>query len=1075
MIEKKYKDLPGHSDKNSFYQMDTFENQSLWSAKNRYIYDMSFKLYPPKTPKESRDFWVKMDPTIINNFMFNNLSPFGVKMVYSQYGMPGGGAQFITDAYPATNNYVTFKDWNNFDYSVNNDEGVFVYNENAIGYTDAREDEGKLANYVNFFRSGYVEFSIKTTKQNCIIASGTSEIDADDLNALFWIFGASLNEGAQVTELFRNETVIGQGVVPEDFPNYVSAVNFDGALVNLNIGLKNGKICVEYYDEYNRDNVNFSFVGNEYIADGEWHHVIVNFGRPGQIKKHGQKFNKKFIEIWVDSNLDKRFDEKINEYHIFYPTVKWLFANMKDCLINVRNDISIEDSIDYHPMDSDVDGQRPDLFLGDTIGGWPNKIIGINEILTGPYIFRLAVNNKKNKQQMFSGSIHTFAHGINHSLPRYEIQKRYSMWNNSYRTSRQPDTINVSADMIDPNIFTESKKALKLYWDNLVDSSKFGIELDKNYQVESFSVINKIKNSRTEIFNFDKTIKKDINILKNVRIAFTDNVLTLGPGKLLFANTPQAQGGLDVGAKSASQLNPKDKRYFSAVTGLTLSARKGDSLYVGPRTDLAYSNIIPDDGDRVLLTGQINTSENGIWIWNGIGKPLTRSSDSLINNDLINVVYVSEGMYANTYWKLENPIESIIDPQRWLYINTTDIEIMQSAPINIGRWKDIHGEDRLINILEDIDLLSYDLIVFMNYPESNDEIFSHFPNENKLDVLKLYDNFIESLKIAAANGANLYVSSPKLAEDLGIVKEYTLINQEEETSDARSAEINPFQFNESADRYFDTHRQNYYHLATEVPGLTDKETWVLTDFINYLPEKVYDYDEYHAKYSYRQFGLQEGNEFIIPSLPLRKIQENKNIPGYRQNYRGVDTLFAVAPQDILSGTVVTKLANTHYHENQIVNNEYDDYATTIIIHNGQLLGNYPINGKIFVNCVEDGYTMSREEYNKATIQIIPENELNESNQTRLWQYSTSRLNRLPQKINKTELTKFGQTTPSNGGGGPLIQTPTNSSNGLIRSESDKNNPKYQSDLYAKVEEEIYEIQEIPVLSMTWLGLQWLAE
>jgi hypothetical protein len=1076
MIEKKYKNLKGQEGKNTFFQLDTYENQSLWSAKNRYVYDMSFKLLPSKSPSESRDVWYQNDPTLASyGYPFYNLSPEGYGTDRLSYGQPGGGAEFITDAYPSISNYAGFESWNDFDYSVTNEEGVFVFNQNTIGFTDAAASTYKKANYVDFFRSGYVEFSIKTNKQNCIVASGTSEIDADDLNAIFWIFGGSTENGTTTTELYRNNTAIADQVIGDDYPNYTAAQNFDGALVNLNIGLKNGKVFVEYYDDYNRDNVNFSFVGNQNVADGNWHHIVINFGRPGQIKTHGEKFNKKFVEIWTDAKLDKRFDEKVNDYQIFYPVVKWLFTNIKDAIINIKDDISIEDSVDYHPVDSDVDGQRPDLSPSFTIGNWANKIVGLDEILNGPYIFRLAVNNAKNKEMMFSGAIHTFAHGVNHSLDKYEIQKRCSLWNGSYRTSRKSSTMTVSAEMVDPQVTTNSKKVLKLYWDNLLDNGKFGLELDSTYQCETYSVVNKVLNSRTELFNFDKTIKKTVNILENVRIAFTDNVLVLGPGKILFSNTQEAKFGLAVGSHSASQLNPKNKTIWDSVGGTTLENRYGNTQYVGPRTDIAYSNIIPNNGDRVLLTGQIDTSQNGIWIWNGIDNALTRTNDSLINNDLVNMVYVTEGENAGTYWKLEKSFESIVDPQRWDMVNINDPQLMPVAPVIIGRWKNIHGEDRLINLQEDINLSIYDAIVFMNYPESNDDIFGHFPNENKLDVLNLYNAFIESLKIAASNGASLFVSSPKLAEDLGIAKSFEPIDQEVETSDGRSAVVNPFQFNEPAERYFDTHRQNMYHLSTPVTGLTDKETWVLTEFINYLPENTYDYEEYHAKYSYRQFGLQEGNEFLIPSLTLRASTDNDALPGNRENSRSTKPIYAVAPQNVLAGTTVTKFANTHYHGENIANNEYDDYVTTIVVHNGQLLGNYPINGKIFVNCVEDSLTMSREEYNKAVIQVVPENTVGETLSTRAWQYSTSRLNRAPKRVNVKDVTSYGQVIPTNGGGGPLIQAPTNSSNGIILAESVRGNKDYESDLYPTESEEIYETQEIPVLSMTWLGLQWLVE
>jgi hypothetical protein len=361
----------------------------------------------------------------------------------------------------------------------------------------------------------------------------------------------------------------------------------------------------------------------------------------------------------------------------------------------------------------------------------------------------------------------------------------------------------------------------------------------------------------------------------------------------------------------------------------------------------------------------------------------------------------------------------------------------------------------------------------MNYPDTFDEIKNSFNNDSQTKIK--YDNFINSLRNVVAQGASLYVSSPLLAADLGIIRNYSLVDQKVESIDAQSAAINPFEPSEASDQYFDTHRLNQYHLATVVPGLTNKLTYILTDFINYVPTDKNKQEEYHAKYAYRPLGILEGNEFYIPSLALRKITENKNIPGNRANAKGTKPLTVIKPGDILTGTVVTKLQNTYYNGTSVVNDFDDDDATTLIVHNSQTLKGQPVLGKIFVNFVEDGYTMSRQDYNKAVIQVLPAQDINETTTTRGWQYSTKRLNRLPQRINISELTEYGQTTPTNGGGGPLIQAPTNASNGIIRSLTDAGNIDYQSDLYPTEAEEIYTLQEIPVLSMTYLGLQWLAE
>jgi hypothetical protein len=1052
MKEKRYKEVTGLVDKNTFHQFDQWENQALHGAKNRFVYDFSLPIVPGKTAQES---FTELG-AFSRKTSSSNLYPFFDRQ-FTYYGFPGDECQILLD----NGQYFT-NGYTNFENTINADEATPTFNENALGYVDAatpRLFAFQLDNWASFFRSGYVEFAIKTNKRNSIIASGTSEVDAASFNFLGWLFGNNMSSGADRTALAIDDTASSEHIVSNDSPFY-SASSFDGALININIEINNdGKIRINYYDDYNRDNVNFIFDGNTNIADNNWHHIVINFGRPGLIKQNGTKFNKKFVEIWVDGQLDKRFDDKVNDYQIFYPTIKWLFNNVSESLKNVLEyDIDVENDFDYHPKGS-----------GSGLNSFIDRYTGISELLGGQDIFEYCVANTQNKQKAFSGAMHLFAHGLNIPLSQYEIKRRHRLWKKE--TRKYAKIINVNAEMKDPVVSTNSKKALKLYWNEIVTNGKNGLSLDKNYQVESYSVTHQSNDSKTEIFNIDKIIQKEVNILKNVRAAFTDNVVILGPGMVYSPNLSESYyGQATTLQRSAAQFNPKDNRFLDSVK----PDYEPEQMWFGPRSDIFMSGINLVQGDRILLTNQIRTEENGIWIFNGLDKYLTRDTDSLIiDNSKIHVVYVTDGYEANTYWRLSKTFTSLSDPQKWTLVDGYDINNLNSIPTHTTRWKDYYGEDRLINLQDDLDISRYDLIVFMNYPESNDQIFDAFPNDPKAQVLKQYNDFIQSLKVACSNGASLYVSSPKLAEDMGIVSNFIAIDQEIEIGDGRSAVINPFQFDEPADSYFDTHRQNAYHLDTEIPGLTDRETWIMTEAINYIPKDEYDYEQWHLKYSYRQFGLQEGNEFLIPSLAIRQVATKNDLPGFRANSRASSKLYVANPVDVQAGVIVTSLANTHYHGATIANNEYDDYATSIAIFGGEQLSGMPINGKIFVNCVEDGYTMSREEYNKGIIQVIPNNDPNETNARRQWQYSTSRLNRSPKRVNVRELTTFGQTTPTNGGGGPIVQSATNSSNGIIRSETDKNNKDYQSDLYPQETEEIYPVQEIPVLSMTWLGLKWL--
>jgi hypothetical protein len=1055
MKEKKYKDIKNFENKNTFHVFDQFETQRLQGAKNRFIYDFSWPIIDDLTTEESL--------TKAEGKWKYNKSPWArgedYAPIVSIYGDPGEQVRII--AYNDTTNQ-SIEYANAYANTINTNESTFYYNERCIGFINEKRPNvygaRGAAEYVNYFRSGYVEFTFKTDKQNCIIVSGSQEITVNEQAGVLGVYGNNFANGTSVSSLFKGDTANLIEPIQEKLPYYLSS-SFDGALVNLNIEIKDGKMLVNYYDKYNRDDISFNFAGNKNVADNNWHHVVINFGRPGLIKEHGKKFNKKFVEIWVDGQLDKRFDDKVNEHQIFYPTIEWFFNSPIEFVTNVTDDFIIENQYDNGLPNN------ASTFFGNT---------DFDALFSSSNIYRVGITHPKNIIKAFKGSLQLFAHGINIPLSQYEIKKRFRLWQKE--TKKLATICDVTAEMKMPTISTNSKKALKLYWNELIYSGKDGLSLDDNFQVESYSVISKCNNSKTEIYNVDKSILKNIEILENVRVAFTDNIIIYGPGMIWYPNLSEAfQNTLSTQYKSKSQHHPKQNSVMDSVGLDNGNGVQPQKSWEGPRIDLPMSGLQLNNGDRILLTGQIKTEDNGIWIFNGLDGLMTRSADALLNDPVKNyIVYIEEGYNKNTYWQLNNTIESFIDPQKWTLIDVLNLDELASIPLHTTRWKDYLGEDRLINLEEDININNYDVVVFMNYPETNEELFQHFPNDPEALVIKQYKNFIQSIKNVAANGASIYVSSPRLATDLGIVKGFTEVPQLLQTSDAAAASLSPFELGEPAERYFDTHRNNKYKVATTLTGLTNKETYLLTDFINFTPESEYDFDQYHAKYSYRQFGLQEGNEFIIPGTALRKVTEKDDLPGYKQNQIGTKPLMAVEPQNILAGTVITQLANTYYNNSTVTNNPYDDYATTIVVHNGQLLGGTPITGKIFVNCIEDGYTFSREEYNKAVIQTLPQTDVNETTATRAWQYSTTRLDRKPQRLNVSGLSSYGQTVPTNGGGGAFIQAPSNSSYGVIRYETDKDNLDYQSDIYPTTEEEIYPLQEIPVLSMTYLGLQWLA-
>lgn len=810
------------------------------------------------------------------------------------------------------------------------------------------------------FRSGYIELSFKTNKQNCIVA-----------------YGAGLSSNAQITNIQAS--------------NYLSdSKNAD--LNKLTINIVNGKLNLTYIDEDGTNATSFTILGNKTVADGQWHHVVINFTRPGLVKGQSDKFDGKSIEFWIDGKLDKRSSENLDK-QIFFPEITHLAAD--------------------------------------------------------PTTWSTVTGNE------FNGSIRTFASGINFPLDLFEIQTRYKYWN--YDELPAKPALVASASMGEAQVSVNKTRALKLFWKDI--PNKNGIELDNNYIVDSYCVTHKNKNSITETYNVDLAKKATKKTLTNVRIALTDNVLIWGPGSV----SPQNLKTATTGGSTRLTTVQGDPNQISEYSG-----------FAGSLLDLTFSGVDLNTNDRILLTNQIRPEENGVWIFNGKSNPLTRANDADSPTKISDaIIYVTEGYYSETYWTIESNISSFTEAQKWVKLDSKPGTTINAQPFFTSRWSDSYGNERFIDLENDISLSNYDLIVFMNYPETFEEITQSLGNENSSSVKFMYDSFIKSLKNLVVYGAKLYVSSEMLAGDLGLVRRFEKVSQAVETSDAQSAAISPFEASEAAETYFDTHRINKYHLSTEVPGLTNKATYILTDFISYDGNDAAT--EYHAKYISKPLGIQEGNEFLIPGLALNSFTENDKLPGYRENSRGTKPLSVIEPADIIYGTPVTKMQNTYYVGDTAVANPHDDDITTLIVNTGDAFDGRQILGKIFLNVIEDGYTMSRQEYNKAIIQVIPVGDINETTQTRAWQYSTSRLNREPRKVNVRELTEYGQTKPTLGGGGPLIQAPSSSSNGIIRTQTDSENIDYQSDLYAGQAEEIYEIQEIPVLSMTYLGLQWLAE
>lgn len=895
--------------------------------------------------------------------------------------------------------------------------------------------------HTDIWKNGSIEFTLMPNKQNCTILSGTEygmDSAATSRNGMDAVYNHTYPPSKQFIERTvnngSNQQVVDLKVVQgaESDIGYWAAWEYNGntiiptrsAGINLSniehtfrtfkVFLLNGILCVSYTVHYGPDQKHIRIVGKTNINDGQWHHVVINRPSPFDIKDGEQIYGGDgCIEIWVDGQLENRsFDITANDA---LPTPQMLFNDTTNAgIINEARFV------------------------------WSTETSTIPEDY--PWMVQ-AINNDG-----YSGGIRDFIFRQSTALSKNYIGLNYiyAMLNDDNSHIVKSEPIKLNAELIDPSINTNKKKVLKLYWNNLLkDKTKClnGLEFDDTFDVFSYSTTKKNILSPTQTFNidlnFDETEK---TFLTNVKTAIGKYVHPGGPG-IRF-----------VPLNAGQQLDYTNPAMVSANSGID------GVIFVN---NLLYGGVELSAGDRILLFNQTPSVQNGIWVYNGPTKALTRPSDISINNLKNSYVYVTNGKYeGKTFIQINNINNLRHSAQKWVETdNEVSIAPTMSYPIHSTNWSDEYGNHRFIDINNDIDI-DYDIIAFMNYPTEAKEIVDSLDGFNEIEKLNKYKDFINSIKTAVNNGKSLFISSPLLAVDFGIVDKVTVIPQLlNSTEDAQAASISPFESGEAATNYFDTHRNNKYHLVEELAGLTDKTTYIMTDFVTYSPDRTKS--DYHIKYSYRQFGLQEGDEFYIPGLTTLPETLNEQLPGYIYNQRGIKDFIGFDTNHINYGTPITKLSNNIYNGSNAVANPYDDYITTIAAEYG--------NGKIFVNCIEDSYAFSRLEYNKGIIQNVTAGQNSETVQTAAWQYSTKRLAKKDLYDFSEIANPIGQTTPTKGGGSGIVQAQSHCSNGFVRNKTNKDDLKYQSDLYPDFTEEVFATTEIPVLSMTWLGLQWLAE
>lgn len=814
------------------------------------------------------------------------------------------------------------------------------------------------------------------------------------------------------------------------------------------IEIEDGKLVWNHYDYLTKENKKLK--GTTNIADGQNHFIVVNrtFDGIGNDNKT-DKIKRSCLELYIDGQLELRsydFNDQI-----------W---NNNPNFIGAKNKWSWVSSDSYQrlmPLDGDSSGFGAATAAA---AGLSSNNLGFTTSNFNRYIATVDENS------IFEGKLSDYIYAPNRPLTGNQIEELWQAWQGIIPiTGAEPKT--ATAQMQNVVVTTNSINALRLYW-SLNNLENVGATIEDNiYQVDTFNVKNKTITNPRENFNLNISSQEYVK-KPDVKLLLDKYISVNSPGAIMVPIPVRGKVGPTYTPTDYRQSYPKDSINYTNWGTFDKQIFQNEELLIG---------------DRILLINQNDPTTNGVWVYNGPLKSLQRPEDMDTAESIYkSTVYVTNGQYSNTYWTCINNLEDIEfatyvgraffkGETKPIYYKQIDVsvskELDNSCPILGDAWRlSIQDTPRFIDINTDIDISKYQVITFMNYPTTLNEIHEQFPDYDKSYAVERYNEFLNNLKTAITNGKSILINSGRLAEDLQLITTTAKVDQLLLDIDQYSAANDLFNKDDS-ENYFDTHRNIRYRVTNTLAGLTDKPHWILKDFISYIPKEAWKEDQYAAKYEYKTNGLEINDEFYIPSLPILKRQINTYNFNYNNNIK-LNNLNAIEPNGLLYGTAITKFSNTIHNGAE---NPYKDYITTAIIQPNTVVWGNAINGKIFINLVEDSLTTTQKRYNLAVLQT-EQNQINESAAKKLWQYSTSRLEKI-EDVLTLDLDTKGQFKPSFSGGGPLIQMPTNLSDGKIRNMYDQNQQDVDPILYYAEENEIYNITSVPAYSMNYLGLLWL--
>jgi hypothetical protein len=301
------------------------------------------------------------------------------------------------------------------------------------------------------------------------------------------------------------------------------------------------------------------------------------------------------------------------------------------------------------------------------------------------------------------------------------------------------------------------------------------------------------------------------------------------------------------------------------------------------------------------------------------------------------------------------PIQSyslVKQPDRYALINTR--YTFRDPVTDAGRY---------IDLINDIDLSKFDMIMFKNYPNDPNEkdaftgaevVDSYF----NLRESKIFEDFLKSLRAAVDTGLSLIVANSQLALDLKIVDRVEVVpDMDDDIGQGNySDEYAPTQIIGTGAEslpippdydqplgWWDTWKNNRTRIVNTHPGITDYPSLITTQMAYWHNTDDYRWagpDRVFMKYEHKD-ALAVGDEFVISSTG--KEADNNRISGY----------LATPFENVKAGKIITAFANTVRRGLDLIENPYKNYAQSIIIEPGDVLDGTQVGGNIFVNFTEE--------------------------------------------------------------------------------------------------------------------------